>query len=263
MLKTLYEPLSGNEEWPLDEMFAGEAREMTFRIEDRHGVRYDQALLAKVPPGKIDWLWPGRIPCGRVTLIEGPGGVGKSTLALDFVSRVCDDRPWPDGAPQARTGGKAVIICRQDDAADVVGARLQAMGAPPDRYVQFHAFESMVEDMTRYDLRPVSLPDDLPVLERLLERDKSIRLVVIDALSDFCTGKKALAELIHRLNRFASFHQVAIVVTLRANCRFDRQGQPVVKSRHDTEAARCAWCCVSDPEDPGRNLFLPTLMNYT
>ena len=28
MLKPLYEPLSGNEEWPLNEMFTGEAREI-------------------------------------------------------------------------------------------------------------------------------------------------------------------------------------------------------------------------------------------
>jgi hypothetical protein len=89
---------------------------------------------------------------------------------------------------------------------------------------------------------------------------------VIDPLSDFCSGKKVLAEVLHRLNRLVSDRQVAIVVTLRADCRFNRDGEVVVKSRYDTAAARCQWCCVADPEEPGqpgRHLFLPTLMNYT
>src|SRR5439155_22420154 len=70
---------------------------------------------------------------GRVTLIEGPAGAGKSCLALDLAARLSADRPWPDGTPPGETGGqtgwKAVIVCRQDDAQDIVAARLQALGA--------------------------------------------------------------------------------------------------------------------------------------
>jgi hypothetical protein len=96
----------------------------------------------------------------------------------------------------------------------------------------------------------------------VVSADSQIKLIVIDPLSDFCGSKKLLAEAIHRLNRLADEKQIAIVVTLRATARFNRQGELVVKSKHDTEAARCQWCCLADPEDPARRLFVPTLMNY-
>ena len=64
---------------------------------------------------------------------------------------------------------------------------------------------------------------------------------LLDAI-ELAQLRAALAEVLHELNRLASANRVAIVVTLRAATRFDRQGQLVVKSRHETEAARCTWC---------------------
>ena len=186
-------------------------------------------------------------------------------MALDLAARVSADRAWPDGAPPCKTdgepGAKAVIVCRQDHAEDVVAARLQTLGADRQRCFQFQSFAVASEDLSLLDIRPLSLPFDLPALGELLIEDPAIRLVVIDSLSDFCKGKKVLAEVLHALNRLAFESRVAIVVTLRAATRFDRQGQLVVKSKYDTEAARCTWCCVADPVDPTRQLLLPTLMS--
>jgi hypothetical protein len=199
-----------------------------------------------------------------VTLIEGPGGSGKSLVALDLVARLADDRPWPDRIPQPHPGSKAVIVCRQDNRFDVIGARLERMGTEPERFVQFHELEKVesLDDPGPGETRPLEFPTDLHALEKLISVDKHIKLVVIDPLSDFCGSKKLLAETIHRLNRLADEKQIAIVITLRAAAKFNRQGELVVKSKHDTEAARCQWCCLADPEDPARRLFVPTLMNY-
>jgi RecA/RadA recombinase len=38
--------------------------------------------------GHTDWLWANRIPRGRVTLIEGEAGAGKSFVALDLAARM-------------------------------------------------------------------------------------------------------------------------------------------------------------------------------
>jgi len=214
----------------------------------------------------MTWLWPSRIPCGRVTLIEGPAGSGKSLVALDLVARLAADRPWADGAPQPHPGSKALVVCRQDHASDVVGARLERMGSDPQRFVQFHELELLQgrrgNEREPGPTRLLEFPTDLDALEKLISVDRNIKLVVIDPLSDFCGSKKLLAETIHRLNRLADEQQIAIVITLRAAARFNRQGELVVKSKHDTEAARCQWCCLADPEDPARRLFVPTLMNY-
>ncbi|MBI3861001.1 MAG: AAA family ATPase, partial [Planctomycetia bacterium] len=168
MSPVAYDLLSDRETSPFEGLAPDDSREVTFHV----GARCDRALLHSGLSGEIDWLWAGRIPNGRVTLIEGPAGAGKSLVALDLAARLSDDRPWPDGIPQARRGLKALILCRQDDPADVVGARLKAMGANSQRCVQFHEFET-IDHEDRLDIRPLALPLDLPAVGHLLRRDPS------------------------------------------------------------------------------------------
>src|SRR6266851_2971574 len=61
-------------------------------------------LLAEWQPKAIEWLWKDRIPLGKLTVIEGPPGVGKSMMVLDLVARLTRDAPWPDG-PKSRVAG--------------------------------------------------------------------------------------------------------------------------------------------------------------
>lgn len=46
----------------------------------------------------IEWLWPGRIPIGKLSLFIGDPGVGKSTLVTDIAARTTTEVPWPDAA---------------------------------------------------------------------------------------------------------------------------------------------------------------------
>ncbi|MEX2310760.1 MAG: AAA family ATPase [Pirellulales bacterium] len=52
--------------------------------------------LTHVQPQNIRWLWPGRIPLGRVTLLVSDPGIGKSLLTLDIAARVSTGASWPD-----------------------------------------------------------------------------------------------------------------------------------------------------------------------
>src|SRR5947207_14663595 len=52
--------------------------------------------LTDVQPAEIQWLWPGRIPLGNVTLLVSDPGAGKSLVALDIAARVSRGAPWPD-----------------------------------------------------------------------------------------------------------------------------------------------------------------------
>ncbi len=54
--------------------------------------------LADVEPRPVSWLWPGRIPLGRITLLVGRPGEGKSFLTTDAAARVTTGTPWPDGS---------------------------------------------------------------------------------------------------------------------------------------------------------------------
>ncbi len=43
----------------------------------------------------IQWLWPGRIALGKLTLLVGDPGVGKSFITLDLAARTSRGGPWP------------------------------------------------------------------------------------------------------------------------------------------------------------------------
>ena len=43
--------------------------------------------LADVEPERVEWLWTGRIPRGKLTLLDGDPGLGKSTVAYDIAAR--------------------------------------------------------------------------------------------------------------------------------------------------------------------------------
>jgi hypothetical protein len=53
--------------------------------------------LSDLAPEPVGWLWPGRIPSDRLTLIDGDPGLGKSLLTLDLAARLTTARPLPDG----------------------------------------------------------------------------------------------------------------------------------------------------------------------
>ena len=53
--------------------------------------------LGEVTPKPIRWLWRDRIPFGKLTLLAGHPGQGKSLLSLDIIARLstgasCDRR---------------------------------------------------------------------------------------------------------------------------------------------------------------------------
>ena len=54
--------------------------------------------LGDLPRKALGWLWPTRVPLGKVTLIVGDPGRGKSLLALDMAARVTRGAAWPDQA---------------------------------------------------------------------------------------------------------------------------------------------------------------------
>ena len=54
--------------------------------------------LANVQPEQVTFLWEGRLVQGKLNLIFGEPGLGKSYLTLYCAANVSAGRPWPDGA---------------------------------------------------------------------------------------------------------------------------------------------------------------------
>src|SRR5579864_6226063 len=51
-----------------------------------------------IEPAPTEWLRPGRIPLGHLTLLAGDPDAGKSLVTLDMAARVSTASAWPDGS---------------------------------------------------------------------------------------------------------------------------------------------------------------------
>src|SRR5262245_26580611 len=80
----------------------------------------------------LSWLWPNRLAEGKLAMLDGDPGLGKSLLALDLCARLTTGRPFPDDSP-APDPAAALLLSAEDGEQDTTRPRLQALGADLDR----------------------------------------------------------------------------------------------------------------------------------
>jgi hypothetical protein len=59
----------------------------------------EDVCAANVKPERVEWLWAGRIPYGKLTIFDGDPDKGKSMITVDIAARVTTGRGFPDGSP--------------------------------------------------------------------------------------------------------------------------------------------------------------------
>jgi hypothetical protein len=233
-----------------------------FSVATPAGERLDSSWLQQVAPeGDTDWLWPGMIPLRKVTLIEGPAGAGKSQLALDLAARVSRSSPWPNGEPSSLPVADVLVVCRKGEA-QTVSARFERAAGDRKKLFHFCEFQTFLPATNTRETRPIAFPYDFPALEHHVEVHESFGVIVIDSLADFCKTPRQVAETLVLLEDLASRANVALFVTLPANCRVDPQGRLRVASRWPTDRVRSAWCVLPDPDDVRRRLFVARRTNF-
>jgi hypothetical protein len=67
---------------------------------------FETAAQTETKP--VAWLWPSRLARGKLTLLAGEPGVGKSQIAVDLAARITRGSEWPDGSRAPR--GSVIII---------------------------------------------------------------------------------------------------------------------------------------------------------
>ena len=63
-------------------------------------VKMESALFdyySNVTSKEVDWLWYPYIPLGKLTVIQGDPGDGKSTFVVNLVALLTRGMPMPDG----------------------------------------------------------------------------------------------------------------------------------------------------------------------
>ncbi|MDA8086801.1 MAG: bifunctional DNA primase/polymerase [Nitrospiraceae bacterium] len=129
--------------------------------------------LDSVQPEKVQWLWHSYIPLGKITLIDGDPGNGKSLFAIDLIARVTKGLPMPDGSTGA--SGGAVILALEDGLADTIVPRLEAAGGDKS---QVAALQGIADAKGNLRLPTIS---DIDHIARACDEVQA-RLLVIDPL---------------------------------------------------------------------------------
>lgn len=217
--------------------------------------------LAGVTREMLEWLWPGRIPLGKLTLLAGDPGLGKSFVTLDLAARVSRGDAWPDMPLFKQTPGGVILLNCEDDLADTIAPRLDKAGADDSNIIAIEGVRMLGQR------RHFSLEADLPRLDEVLIDNPGTRLVVIDPVAAYC-GKidshknSEVRGLLAPLAELASRHRVAIVsVTHLSKTGGTKAVYRAMGSLAFAAAARAVWAIVKDANDPQRRLFLPAKLN--
>ncbi len=222
--------------------------------------------LADVEPESVRWLWPGRLPRGRLALLAGMPGLGKSFATCDFASRVSTGTPWPDGS--ACDPGSVLLVTAEDDAGDTIRPRLDAHGADVSKI-------HLLQGVHRLDRRgkPVEAPfmlENLEPLEQALDTLSNVRLVVVDPVGSFMGARidsRSDTEVRSVLGPLATLaNRADAAVLLIAHVRkatAQHADDLVLGSRAYTGLARAVLHLFTDPDDQQRRLLLPGKMNLT
>ena len=116
-------------------MSAREAIEEVLRTAERvskppaDGVVIERGSDLRIVP--VAWLWRDWLARGKLHLLAGAPGQGKTTIALAFAATVTSGGRWPNGA--SCKPGNVLIYSGEDDPADTLAPRLLASGADMSR----------------------------------------------------------------------------------------------------------------------------------
>jgi hypothetical protein len=145
----------------------------------------DLVNAATIPPEPISWLWEGWLARGKMHLIGGQPGTGKTTIAMSIAATVsiAASRParWPDGT-KCEKGGNVIIWSGEDDPADTLVPRLLAAGADLKR---IFFVGGVREGEKSRDFDPAK---DIPALRAAIDQAGGAALLAVDPIVSAVSG---------------------------------------------------------------------------
>lgn len=135
---------------------------------------------ADLTPEPVQWLWSGWLARGKLHLLAGAPGQGKTTIAMGMGATVTIGGRWPDGSNCE--AGNVLIWSGEDDYTDTLLPRLIVAGADRSR---IHFVEGM---RTGKGVRPFDPSIDTRTLKEAIEQIGNVRMIVIDPVSTAVAG---------------------------------------------------------------------------
>lgn len=159
---------------------------------DKGQVSLQIVNMATIQAQAINWLWLGWLPLGKLTILAGAGGCGKTNLLLALIATITTNGIFPDGSKCTDTG-KVLIYSTEDDPNDTLLPRLIANGADLSK-IDFIA--GRIND--KGDREPFDPTKDLPLLNAYAKQNPDIKLLMIDPIISAVGGDSNKATDVRR-----------------------------------------------------------------
>ena len=164
-----------------------------------NNVELELINMADVEATEVEWLWYPYIPYGKITILQGDPGEGKTTLVLNLAAMLSKGQELPESYSAAEPIN-IIYQTAEDGLSDTVKPRLVAANADYSRITVID--ESKVE---------LSLTDER--LEQAILRTQA-RLVILDPLQAYIGANVDM----HRANEIRPIMKHIADVARRYDC---------------------------------------------
>jgi putative DNA primase/helicase len=231
--------------------------------------------ISSVKRRPVEWLWVGRLAIGKLALLEGDPGGGKSWLTLGIATAIAHGAPFPVDS-QRREPGRVLLMAAEDSLDDTIGPRLDSMGADTSR---IEAIESAsrstytaispdaASDEISTEQRAIFLTEDLGRIERVLSGGL-YKLLIIDPLNAYIPAsvdsakdnaiRSTLAPLVMMAERYGVAVLAVRHLTKGSRDKAIYRGQGSIGY---TAAARIVLLAGQEVNNGGRRVLMPIKCN--
>ena len=208
---------------------------------------------SEVEPKEVRWLWYPYIPYGKVTIVQGNPGDGKSTMLLTLSARLTRGEALPFSMQEAQEPMTVIYQTTEDDKEDTVVPRFIRAGGDRERLL-----------FIREDIKPLTFADNR--ISRVL-METGAKLLILDPLSSYigdCSINAAneVRPAFNHLIKAAKDFDCAIVLVDHMNK--NQLADALYRNNGSIDkvgAARSVLTIIKDKDDKSKKYLVQTKAN--
>ena len=162
--------------------------------------------MADVEAVAVKWLWKPYIPLGKITIIQGDPGEGKTTLALSIAAALTQGENLPNEV-ETKAPMNVIYQTAEDGLADTIKPRLEAVNADCARVL---VIDESKEELSMTDER----------IEKAIQQTGA-KLIILDPIQAYIGANvdmhraNEIRPVMSKLGRIAEEYGCAVVLLLR------------------------------------------------